>query len=223
MEHDKLTTSQFNFIGTILSLFSHEMNNHLAIVKNSVGLIGDFIRMGKTTRRDLHDMLKTIRSIEDQIDESSYFCDSLSGFGHGMEEPISDFSVHRSMEEVIVLLRRLASQRKVQFEKNFTANIPLIHNNPLKIQFLIFCFIERNLRRLDKNSKIIIKTTYSNNSIGITIIPKGNFVKDEEGLCKDEVYQELITQLGGSISQETTDGAITILFPVSLPSGSDRG
>jgi len=220
MEHDKLTPSQFNFIGTILSLFSHEMNNHLAIVKNSVGLIGDFIRLGKTSRKDLQEILKTIQSIENQIEETSYFCDNLSGFGHGMEKPLSTFSVHKCVEELIILLRRLASQRRVQLEKNLSVNIPLIHNNPLMLQFLIFCFIEKNLKRLDDNSKIIIKTTYSNNSIEISIIPKGNFIKDEEGICKDEIYQQLIRQLGGNISQKTAGEEITIQLPISQSSAA---
>jgi nitrogen-specific signal transduction histidine kinase len=217
MEYDELITSQLSFIGKVLSIFSHEINNHLAILKESVGLIGDLIELGKTSsRKDLKEILKITQSIKNQIEQTTYFCDKLNGFGHGMEEPLSAFNIHKSIEELIVLLRRFINQKMICIEKDFTANMPLIYSNPLKIQFLIFCLVEKYLKRLDKNSKIIIKTGYSNDSIEITIIPKGNLIEtDEEVICKDEIYKHMMKQLGGSISQKTADET-TIMLPVSL-------
>jgi len=223
MEYDELITSQLSFIGKVLSVFSHEINNHLAILKESVGLIGDLIELGKTSsRKDLKEILKITQSIKNQIEQTTYFCDKLNGFGHGMEEPLSAFNIHKSIEELMVLLRRSINQKMICLEKDFTANMPLIYSNPLKIQFLIFCLVEKHLKRLDKNSRIIIKTVYSNDSIGITIIPKGNLIEtDEEVICNDEIYKHIIKQLGGSISQKTADET-TIMLPVSLFSSSNR-
>jgi len=223
MEYDELITSQLSFIGQVLSVFSHEINNHLAILKESVGLIGDLIELGKTSsRKDLKEILKITQSIKNQIEQTTYFCDKLNGFGHGMEKPVSAFNIHKSIEELMVLLRRVINQKMICLEKDFTANMPLIYSNPLKIQFLIFCLIEKHLKRLDKNSRIIIKTVYSNDSIGITIIPKGNLIEtDEEVICKDEIFKHIIKQLGGSISQKTADET-TIMLPVSLFSNSNR-
>jgi nitrogen-specific signal transduction histidine kinase len=222
MEYDELITSQLSFIGKVLSVFSHEINNHLAILKESVGLIGDLIELGKTSsRKDLKEILKITQSIKNQIEQTTYFCDKLNGFGHGMEKPLSAFNIHKSIEELMVLLRRFINQKMICLEKDFTANMPLIYSNPLKIQFLIFCLVEKHLKRLDKNSRIIIKTVYSNDSIGITIIPKGNLIEtDEEVICKDEIYKHIIKQLGGSISQKTADET-TIMLPVSLFSSSN--
>jgi nitrogen-specific signal transduction histidine kinase len=222
MEYDELITSQLSFIGKVLSVFSHEINNHLAILKESVGLIGDLIELGKTSsRKDLKEILKITQSIKNQIEQTTYFCDKLNGFGHGMEEPLSAFNIHKSIDELMVLLRRFINQKMICLEKDFTANMPLIYSNPLKIQFLIFCLVEKHLKRLDKNSRIIIKTVYSNDSIGITIIPKGNLIEtDEEVICKDEIYKHIIKQLGGSISQKTADET-TIMLPVSLFSSSN--
>jgi nitrogen-specific signal transduction histidine kinase len=223
MEYDELITSQLSFIGKVLSVFSHEINNHLAILKESAGLIGDLIELGKTSsRKDLKEILKITQSIKNQIEQTTYFCDKLNGFGHGMEEPLSAFNIHQSIEELMVLLRRFINQKMICLEKDFTANMPLIYSNPLKIQFLIFCLVEKHLKRLDKNSRIIIKTVYSNDSIRITIIPKGNLIEtDEEVICNDEIYKHIIKQLGGSISQKTADET-TIMLPVSLFSSSKQ-
>lgn len=223
MEYDELMTSQLNFIGEVLSVFSHEINNHLAILKESVGLIGDLIEIGKTSsRKDLKEILKITQSIKDQIEQTTYFCNKLNGFGHGMEKPLSSFNIHKSIEELMVLLRRAINQKMICLEKEFTANMPLLYSNPLKIQFLIFCLVQKHLKRLDKNSRIIIKTVRSNDSIGITIIPKGNLIEtDEEVICKEEIYNHIIKQLGGNISQKTGDET-TIMFPISLSSNSNR-
>jgi nitrogen-specific signal transduction histidine kinase len=223
MEYDELMTSQLSFIGKILSVFSHEMNNHLAILKESTGLIGDMIEFGKaSSRSDLKEILKIIQSIKNQIEQTTYFCDKLNGFGHGMEKPLSAFNIHKSIEELMVLLRRVTNQKMISLEKDFAANVPLISGNPLKIQFVIFCLIEKQLKRLGKNSRIIIKTVYSNGSIGITIIPKGNLAKtDEEVICNDEICKHIIEHLGGSISQKTADDT-TIILPVSSFCSSNR-
>jgi nitrogen-specific signal transduction histidine kinase len=223
MEYDELNASQLSFIGEILSVFSHEINNHLAILKESAGLIGDLIEMGKTSsRKDLKEILKITRSIEDQIEQTTYFCDKLNGFGHGMEKPLCDFDIHKSIEELVVLLRRVVNQKRISLEKDFTANMPLIYSNPLKVQFLIFCLVDKHLKRLDKNSRIIIKTVYSNDSIGITVIPKGNLINTyEEVTCKDEIYKHIVEQLGGSISQKPADET-TIMLPVSFSPDSKQ-
>jgi len=224
MEYEELTTSQLSFIGKVLAVFSHEINNHLAILKESAGLIGDLIELGKTSsRKELKEILKITQAIKNQIEQTTYFCNKLNGFGHGMEKPLSAFNIHKSIEELMVLLGRVMNQKIVCLEKDFAANMPLFYSNPLKIQFLIFCLIEKHLRRLDKNSRIIIKTSYSNDSIGITIIPKGHWIvtNEEEVICNDEICEHIIGQLGGSVSQKTGDET-TITFPVSLSSSSNR-
>jgi nitrogen-specific signal transduction histidine kinase len=224
MEYDELITPQFSFIGKVLAAFSHDINNHLAILKESAGLIGDIIELGKTSSRkdDLKEILKITQSIKNQIEKTTYFCDKLNGFGHGMDKQLSAFNIHNSIEELMVLLTRFINQKMIYLEKDFAANMPLIYSNPLKIQFLIFCLVEKHLKRLDKNGRIIIKTAYANDSIGITIIPKGNLIEtDEEVLCKDEIFNRIIKQLGGNISQKTAD-EMTIILPVSLSSSSIR-
>jgi C4-dicarboxylate-specific signal transduction histidine kinase len=223
MVNDEFITTQLNFIGKVLSVFSHDINNQLAVVKESIGLIGDLIASGKTSRKDLQNISEIIGSIENQIKRTVYFCGNLAGFGHGISETSAAFSVNKSVEELIVLLNRLASQKRITLEKDPKADLPLIEGNQLKLQFLIFACIEKNLLRLEKNSKIVIKTSHSNGTVGISIIPQGTFVKKEEqGICGDEVYHSLVGHSGVSVSPEDPDGTITVTVPVSPPGGAGR-
>ncbi len=221
-EHE-LRVSQLKFIGKVLSVFTHELNNHLAIMKESIGLIGDILSSQKSSvQHGLEESLKTIQSIENQTGKTSWLCKQLSSFGHRMDNPLSIFSVNESVEELLVLLNRIANQKKISFEKDFQENIPVIHNDPSKLQFLIFCLIEEGLRRLDRNGRIIFKTTRSGGSIAINIIQKGNFIEtDEKGLCSNEISQHVINQLGGTIYQEEGGEGVTITLPISRHSGSE--
>jgi C4-dicarboxylate-specific signal transduction histidine kinase len=201
------------FIGKILSVFTHEVNNHLAIIKESVGLIEDILRMQKSSS-ELEESLKIIQSVESQIGKTSWLCKKLNGFGHRMDNSLSTFSVNETLEELLVLLSRIANQKNISFVKDFQENIPTLHSDPARLQFLIFCLIEEGLKSLDRNSRIIIKTEHSSNAVTISIILEGDSVKaDENGICPDEISQYITEQLGGSIYRETSGKGAVVTLP----------
>jgi hypothetical protein len=138
-----------------------------------------------------------------------------------MDKPVSSFGVNESLEELLALLSKLASQKRIILERDFDKNLPAIHSDPAKLQFLIFCIIEEKLCKLDKNGSITVKTASSNGSITIYVITIGNVVEEvEKGICPKEIHQYFLKQLGGSISQKGEEVAITL--PVTGPSDPAR-
>jgi len=223
MEHEKehdLRVLQLSFIGKILSGLTHEIKNHLAFLKESAGLLGDLIKLESSSAKDkdeLYQHLKIIHSIEEQIERTSELCKYLNCFAHRMDKPFSTFNVNESLEELLALLYKFVSQKRINLEKDFYKDLPVIYSDPAGLQFLVFCLIEEKLRRLDKNSSIIVKTALSDRAITIRVITKGDFIETvEEGICSHEINQYVIKQLGGSISQKGEE--ITIMLPVSMPS-----
>lgn len=214
MEDDRGVTTQLSFIGKVLCVFSHEINNQLAVLKESAGLIGDMIDMGKTSRKDLKEISNIIESLTDQIRRTAYFCGNLSGFGHGMSEGAS-FDVNKSVEELLVLVDRSFSQKRVVVEKDFKKGMPIVPGNPLIFQFLLFYFLERTMGRLDKGGRIIIKTSESNSGAVVEIIPQGTFVEASlSGGSVEKEYASVAAALGASVSPEGAGGRITITLPV---------
>ncbi|MDP2278535.1 MAG: hypothetical protein Q8K51_09960 [Nitrospirota bacterium] len=225
MEYDKeheLRVAQLSFIGKVLSVFTHELNNHLAIIKESVGLTEDILRSQKSSaRQELEVCFKTIQSIESQIGNASWLCKKLNSFGHRMDRALATFSVNESIEELLILVHRVANQKKVSFEKDFDEDMPQISSDPAKLQFVVFCLIDKNLKRLDKDSCIIFKTTDSGDSIRISIIPKGDFIESgEREICSEDISQYIIEQLDGSIIKNAEDKGITITLPVKTAIGT---
>jgi C4-dicarboxylate-specific signal transduction histidine kinase len=208
-----VTFLHLRFIGKILAGFTHEIKNHLAIVKESAGLIGDMIQLGKSTQSDSGQYLEIVRSIEEQIERSTTHFTYLNRFSHRMDTPLSTFSVNDSIEELAALLQRFANQKRITIEKNLQEDLAPVHSNPSMLQFLVFTFLEEMLAELDKNSRISIKTEGANNAVAITITPEGNFIEGAPGAVPMlyEIANAVIKQLGGTLSREEGKGAVILL------------
>jgi hypothetical protein len=207
---------QLRFIGKILAGFTHESKNYIAIVKESAGLIGDMIQLGKKSGDEPGIYLEIIHSIEEQIEKANDLFRYLNRFSHRMDTEISTFNVNETLEELIALLKRFANQKKISLEKDFQQDIPSITNNPSLLQLLVFHFLEEQLTGLDKDSSIMLKTSLSNGSVIVKIIAKGHYLETEPGEKPDtdKVYVCIIDQLGGTIIKE--NDLISISLPVLL-------
>ena len=208
-----VTFLHLRFIGKILAGFTHEIKNHLAIVKESAGLIGDMIQLGKSAQNDSGQYLEIVRSIEEQIDRSTVHFTYLNRFSHRMDTPLSTFSVNDSIEELAALMQRFANQKKITIEKDLQQDLDPVHSNPSMLQFLVFTFLEEMLAELDKNSRISIKTKGAQNAVEIRITPGGNFIEGAAGAgpMVYEIGNAIIKQLGGALSRDTGKEAVILL------------
>jgi nitrogen-specific signal transduction histidine kinase len=221
-EHN-LRISQMGFVGKMIGGFTHELKNHLAIIKETAGLIEDLIVFGKREGKD--DSAKYIKSLDSialQVDKTVQLADYLNRFSHRMDQPFSTFSVHDAIEELIALRRRSASQRGICFETDFHGAVPAIHSDPARLYCLLYCLIEEKMRVFDKGSHLIIKTEPSGGSILIRIIPKGKPVERiveriiDKSICMDEVVQEIIETLKAAVRHERESGVTTIAVPLDV-------
>jgi len=206
---------QLNFIGRILAGFTHEIKNYIAIIKESAGLMGDMIKAGKWGKNEARQYMEVIASIEEQIERSLALFRHLNRFAHKMDTPRVSFSVNEGMEELFALMSRFANQRKIRLETDFQKDLPPVQSDPAMLQFLIFCFVREKLDRLDKDSRISLKTGRSDGAVTITIIPQGRLVEAEaESPCSAEIRQHVVMLLGGEITEK--DHEIQITLPLNM-------
>jgi nitrogen-specific signal transduction histidine kinase len=204
---------QLRFIGKILAGFTHEIKNHLAIVKESVGLMGDMMQIHKTPESDFSQYLQIIRSIEEQIEKAIVHFRYLNRFSHRMDTPLSSFNINESLEELTALIDRFAAQKKIVLERDFKKDLPSINSSPAILQFLVFNFLEDKMAKLDKNSSIIVKTEVIKDSVTIRLIPQGNVLPTETEKSvfpHHEIQNYLINLLHGTISTQGEETVFTI-------------
>jgi nitrogen-specific signal transduction histidine kinase len=207
---------QLHFVGKILAGFTHESKNYLAIIKESAGLIEDMIKLGKSGEEASGQFLEIIHSIEEQIEKSTGLFKYLNRFSHRMDNQLSAFNCNEALEELMALVNRFANQKRIELVKDFQQDLPQIYGNPSMVQFLVFSHLEENIKTLDKNSRIIIKTGTANGSITIKIIQEGNVLEAEKEKEEFpyETYNTVLKQLNAEITPET--GAKTFSFPLKV-------
>ncbi|MBI4685700.1 MAG: HAMP domain-containing histidine kinase [Nitrospirae bacterium] len=217
---ETINVSHFKFIGKILSVFTHELNNHLAIIKESAGLMEDILSLQKPSQQQaIEESLKIANSIGAQINKTSWLCKQLNNFGHRMDNTYSAFNVNKTLEELLILINRSANQSKINFAKDFQEDIPSIYNNPAKLQFLIFCLVDSYLKQLSKDSTIVFKTSHKDKAVKISIIPEGRFIEAyEANICPDDLHQHIVTKLEGNMAVYERGAVITL--PLSVATGA---
>lgn len=209
----EIRTAHLAFVGRMLSGFTHELKNYLAIIKESSGLLQDLMDMGKlTSKKDSPTVLSSLKLIDEQVGRSIHIINHLNRFGHRMDLPQSTFNLHEALEEVMVLISRFAAQRKVRLERDFQKDIEATFTgDPARLQFVISCLLEEALLKLDSGGSLTVKTSVSEGDCGIRLIPKGvgPGMPSQQSRLPEPVFDEVIRSLNGEISRRE-DGETTV-------------
>ncbi len=201
---------QMRFIGKIIASFTHEIKNHLAIIKESAGLMDDMLRIGKSSV-NTNQYLDILNSIVEQVDRSIDLFKFLNRFAHRMDNQFCNFQVNESLEELIALMTRLANQKKIIFEKSLEPELPELYNNPSLLQLVIFSFLEKFIQQLASGSSIIVVTGKTDNCVKISLSFKGEIIKSEPLNDSSEIINAIVKEkMKGEIEDKADAVMITI-------------
>ncbi len=153
--NERLRQMQLAYIGKLMANLSHEFKNHLAIIKETCGLLEDLLMIAEAPGSHNNDRYEKIFStVTERIALASEMCRHLSGFSHRMDQPLSSFSVSDLLVEETYLLERLARQKQVEVNLTSTTALPAIFNDPCLLQFACFCIIWPALESMGAGSRI---------------------------------------------------------------------
>lgn len=212
----EISGSQMSFIGKVLATFSHELKNHLAVIKEYTGLIHDLFEMKKPGGNMSEQCLQSLRSINGQIDKTLSLILYFNRFSHRMDAPVSSFDVNAAIEELLILIHRLANQRRVKLEPEFDREIPEVHANPLLVQFLLFCLIEELLLRLEGGGTIRVGTNRTGGNLVVRLATQGKLGPPSVGqrVCGEEGFGLALGTLGATVDRSGENSVITMTMPV---------
>ena len=201
---------RLSFINRILSSYTHEVRNYLAIIKETNGLMKDVIQIGKSRAVEAKQFLGFIGCVEDQIERAAAITDYLHRFAHRMDCERTAVSINELIEELVALMTRLAYRRRIAFEKELRGGLPSTVMNPILFHYLLFCIIDSRMSCLDRNGIVRIATSFSE-GLRINVSSKGDVVQDGAAeLCRNEEINGLAAELGAEISKDGTDMVIKV-------------
>lgn len=138
-ERESLREQQLYSFGRMLAGFSHEMKNHLGIIRESAGLISDYVEMNAAGLDPAlsERLLKATAGIEQRVKLSADCCRALSGFAHRADTPLASFELGELAGESAVFLERFARLKQVTFVVESDGDAVLV-NSPTLVHHLLY-------------------------------------------------------------------------------------
>ena len=105
---------EIGFMGKVTASLSHEIKNTLAIINESVGLMGDLLRKDAPEDWPQYSRLtKLMGSIEEQVQRSAAIVKRLNQFAHSMDKSLVDLDLNETVRQTVILAQRFATLRRV--------------------------------------------------------------------------------------------------------------
>ncbi|MEW6521432.1 MAG: hypothetical protein AB1461_18705 [Thermodesulfobacteriota bacterium] len=217
---DELRSLQLEFFGRMLAGFTHDLKNHLAIIKESSGLISDMIDMGRVTDELVAAKLqKIVTSIQNRVAQATDMATNLNGFAHRLDVPCSTFQVNDLLREEVTFLRRFARLREIELKIELQEGLAAIHNNASLVQYVIFKLYAMALQKLKNRTLLEIVTGEQPGGVQITFRLSGE--KEESAKLLDEqtigMIREAVNAMQGKVAElpQNDDGkpGIGLIIP----------
>lgn len=227
------------FLGKINASLSHEIKNTLAIINESVGLMGDLLDKEPPADWQAYPRLRSIiASVGGQVQRSGAIVKRLNRFAHSMDKPLADLDLNELVQEITTLAQRFARLKGMKLEVEAAPKPLVIHSDPFRVQYVIFGFIERALWRCSPNQTKVTLACCPLEDMAQVIVtdqgsPEGDWLRKQIaaalspiGISGEEQDPELailaltMAELGGSVEIEEvgkTGNKVILSFPPKIP------
>jgi len=201
---------RMSFIGRIISCYTHEVKNYLAIIKETNGLMKDVIQIKKSRGLDEKHFLGFIGNVEEQVGRATAITDYLSRFAHHMEDDLVAVHINDLIDEMVALMSRLAYRKRISFNKMLRGGLPTTVLNPMLFHYLLFCLIDAKMGCLEKSGVISIGTHFADGCFCITLGCEGSTVpsSDTKETSAAGEIASIAVELGAVISDNGAEMVI---------------
>jgi signal transduction histidine kinase len=207
-ERDRiLRDRELGFFGSVTASISHDLNNTIAIIEQTVGLLDDLILEcddgGTVEKKQLQ---RIVEKIERQTKRGAAIIRRMNTFAHSVDDPEKDLELGQLVGEVIALATRMAERRRVRLEAIAAPeNVP-IKANAFQAQQAVYLSIRELVAVVPEGDKIAISAGMDSEAYVVAEGAVGDSSRDV-----DLAYLEiLMNELGGAVDSTTENGKAAI-------------
>jgi hypothetical protein len=235
-ERDHLSgPSQVQVLSRALTDVAHDIQNHLAAIKESAGWMEDLIRLKNKKRfgwirrlvkRDdperlaILPFLAILETIQDRVDRGSALNKRFSRFAHRQEETWSIFSANKALEEIEDVLSGEAKEKGLHFAIKLADSAAMIETDPPGFQLAVFAWMEEMTEGLESGGQVLLETEVRDGQFHMCLTCPSRAesaslqARNSNG---QDFFRNVAEQLGGQIQAQPGDEkhVTTLAFPLA--------
>lgn len=234
MEQQMITTERLASLGTLAAGVAHEINNPLAIIKESAGFMK--LILGKEELADMprrKDFELALGKIENGIERAKRITLQLLGFARKDDSVLTEVDLIQLVDEAIQLVEREAINRDIEIIREMAHDKATIWSDPYKLRQVLINLLTNSIHATGPGGKITIMLEGMGEEVSLTVkdtgqgIPNENLKRIFEPFFSTKspgkgtglglfVTRNIIENLGGNIKVESQVGH-GASFSVKLP------
>jgi light-regulated signal transduction histidine kinase (bacteriophytochrome) len=212
-EIGKICAEGLSFFGKTNRLISHELKNVLAIISETLGLLGELTELSKTGVELKPGKLSGLsESIIEEVERANAIIRNMNTFAHSVDEFITEVDIRQALSLVIELSQLDSAFRKTKLRlaKSETC---IIYTSPLFLEMLIYQVLNYALRGAGPGDEIRISFDCKDNDARITFSGIASNITDEFPTKKEALFAEA---LSGKVSIDAAAGELHIDLPQKI-------
>ena len=234
MEQQMIATERLASLGTLAAGVAHEINNPLAIIKESAGWIKQILKNEESKeiprRKDL-DM--ALNKIEKGVERAKRITLQLLGFARKDDSVQAEVDLEKLADEAVQLVTREAADRDIEIIQEMDIPENTIWSDPYQLRQVLLNLLTNAIHATGSGGRVTIRLEAMVNEVALTVqdtgqgIPKENLERVFEPFFSTKppgegtglglfVARGIVEKLGGKIEVESRLGQGSS-FRVRLP------
>ena len=157
MEQQIIVCERLASLGTLAAGVAHEINNPLAIIKESAGWMQQLFAKDELKGIPRHgDFVKALDKVEKSVDRASRITHQLLGFVGKSEATLSEVNLTELIEEAIQLISHEAQIRDIRILRQMEPSVDTIWSDPYQLRQVLLNLLTNAIHAVNSDGNITI-------------------------------------------------------------------